>query len=121
MFRRFYYDKLTGNYIKTYSFNGGVYTIPTVEQDIQSYTDLSERNVDTIGVVEFKNGEFEEDFMACGANIRMDLETNLIEFSYPNPNVPQPQEPVYQKPLSEQVKELQQSVIELSMMLAPQP
>lgn len=109
MFRRLYYDKQTGNIVLDYSFRGGSYTIPTVEQDFNSYTNLKNRAVDTVGYIEFNYGEYEQDFAECNG-YRVNPTTLGLEFSYPTEGE-QPQEPVYQKPLSVQVAE-QQSVID---------
>jgi hypothetical protein len=37
-----------------------------------------------------------------------------LEFSYPDPNATEPQEPVYQKPLTEQTKELKQQLAQIN-------
>lgn len=118
MFRRLFYDLSTGNCIVSYSIDEKIFNVPTVDNDFNAYLDLSTRNKSSVGVIEFYNQEFEEDFISSNG-VKVNLQTNELEFSYPTEGT---QQPVYQKPLSEQVKELQQSVIELSMMLAaPQP
>lgn len=117
MFLRAYYDKLTGNGLKWYAFTSGVYRIPTFDEDYQAFVELSERNVDTIGYIDFTNGEYYQDFVQSNA-FRVNPETLELEFSYPDPNETEPQEPVYQKPLTKQLKETQQAVAELTLLLS---
>lgn len=117
MFLRAYYDKLTGNGLKWYALTSGVYRIPTFEEDYTAFIELSERNADTIGYIDFENGEYYQDFVQCNG-FRVNPQTLEIEFSYPDPNATEPQESVYQKPLTEQLKETQQAVAELTLLLA---
>jgi hypothetical protein len=112
MFLRAYYDKLTGNGLKWYALTGGVYRIPTFEEDYATFIELFERNADTIGWIDFESGEYFQDFAQCNG-YRVNPQTLELEFSYPDPNATEPQEPVYQKPLTEQVKELEQQNAEL--------
>jgi hypothetical protein len=109
-FLRAYYDKLTGNGLICYAFTNELYRIPTFEEDYQSFIDLSKRNADTIGWIDFENGEYYQDFMQSNA-FRVNPQTLELEFSYPDPNATEPQEPVYQKPLTEQIEELRQENI----------
>lgn len=106
MFRRIYYNKTTGNKILTYSFKEGNYNIPTFEQDKLTFDQFNGLNDDVIGVIEFTNGEYEQDFKESMENFRVNLDTVQLEFSYPDPNAPEEPQP-YQLPLSKQVKELE--------------
>ena len=115
-FLRAYYDKLTGNGLIWYAFTNESYRIPTFEEDYQSFIDLSKRNADTIGWIDFENGEYYQDFMQSNG-FRVNPQTLELEFSYPDPNATEPQEPVYQKPLTEQLKETQRAVAELTLLL----
>lgn len=115
MFLRAYYDNLTGNGLKWYALISG-YRISTFEEDYQSYKELSERNADTIGWIEFTNGEYYQDFVQCNG-FRVDPQTLELEFSYPDPNATEPQEPVYRKPLSEELEETKQAIAELTLLL----
>lgn len=117
MFLRAYYDKLTGNGLTWYALTSELYRIPTFEEDYQSFIDLSRRNADTIGWIDFENGEYYQDFLQSNG-FRVDPETLELEFSYPDPNATEPQELVYQKPLTEQLKETKQAVAELTLLLA---
>ncbi|QCT03278.1 hypothetical protein E6C60_2566 [Paenibacillus algicola] len=53
--------------------------------------------------------DYEQDFRE-GVLGRINPETGGLEFYYPDPNAPTPQEPVYQPPLSDQVKVLQEKI-----------
>lgn len=103
--RKIYYDLSTGNVlVNTGERQGGVRPT-TVEEDIQVYSVLSERNRDSFDVIELAFGQYAQDFAECNG-YRINTETNQLEFSYPDPNNPEPTEPVFQRPLSEEVQEL---------------
>lgn len=103
--RKIYFDKETGNILVDLGEKQGFVIETTVEQDIQNYTVLSERNRDTFDYIELEYGQYSQDFMESNG-YRINPETKELEFSYPDPNEEEPQEPVYQEPLSEEVKEL---------------
>ncbi len=115
--RKLYYDILTGNIITDTGERMGSVVATTIEQDIQVYTALSERNPETIGVIELEYGQYGEDFAAC-TGYRVDPATEKLMFSYPEPANPEAP-PVYHPPLSEKVAELQKAqadmVFELMM------
>ncbi|MDT0160255.1 hypothetical protein [Bacillus sp. AG4(2022)] len=103
--RKIFYDIASGNVlIETGECEGNV--IPTtVEQDIATYTTLSERNRESFDVVELSYGDYAEDFKE-GKLIGVDLENKTPMFSYPNPE--DPDSPIVpQKPLSVKVQELE--------------
>lgn len=104
--RKIYYDKSTGNVIVDTGEQQGFVFSTTIEQDIQTYTALSERSRETFDVIELEYGQYAQDFRECDG-YRVNPETGELEFSYPDHNTEEPQEPVYQKPLSEQVDELE--------------
>ncbi|WP_025950474.1 hypothetical protein [Geobacillus thermocatenulatus] len=116
--RKIYYDKTTGNVILDTGEMMGAVIETTVDQDFETYQALKERVRDTVGVIQLEFGQYAEDFAQCNG-YRVNPETEEIEFSYPDPNATEPQEPVYQKPLTEQLKETQQAVAELTLLLAP--
>lgn len=120
--RRVFYDKTTGECIQEVGRSEGM-IIPTVEQDIATYTDLSIRNRDTFDVLELPFGAYSQDFTEC-IGYRVNVETKALEFSYPDPNEPGVEQP-YQAPLSEQVATLEekaelqeQAIVELTMYVA---
>jgi hypothetical protein len=103
--RRFYYDSNGHIFFET-----NVYGETTVEQEIETFKVLSERNRDSFDVLELPFGAYAEDFRQCNG-YRVNPETLELEFSYPDPNATEPQEPVYVKPLTEQIEELRQENI----------
>ncbi|AXM89395.1 hypothetical protein CI793_09615 [Anoxybacillus ayderensis] len=105
--RKIYYDKTTGNVILDTGERMGAVIETTVNQDFETYQALKERVRDTVGVIQLEYGQYAQDFSQCNG-YRVNPETLELEFSYPDPNATEPQEPVYVKPLSEQVKELEQ-------------
>lgn len=100
---RIFYDVSTGKFVHHIGRQGSI-NLPTVEQDIATYTALSERNRDTFDVLELEYGQYAQDFAECNG-YRVNPETKELEFSYPDPNEPE-QPPVFQKALSEQLAEL---------------
>jgi hypothetical protein len=104
--RKIYYDIATGNVILDTGERKGSVLATTVEQDAVNYTALSERNGESFDVIELPFGQYRQDFAECNG-YRVNPDTKTLEFSYPDPNVTEPQEPIYQAPLSEQVKELE--------------
>jgi hypothetical protein len=110
--RKIYYDKATGNVILDTGEKMGAVVDTTIDQDFETYQALKERVRDTVGVIQLEFGQYAEDFAQCNG-YRVNPETLELEFSYPDPNATEPQEPVYVKPLTEQVKELEQQNAEL--------
>jgi hypothetical protein len=108
--RKIYYDKATGNVIVDTGEKTGAVIETTVDQDFETYQALKERVRDTVGVIQLEFGAYAQDFAQCNG-YRVNPETLELEFSYPDPNATDPQEPVYQKPLTEQIEELRQENI----------
>ena len=102
--RKIYYDLTTGNIITDTGERQGSVVATTIEQDIATYSALSERNRETFGVIELSFGEHARDF-AESNGYQVNLDTKKLEFSYPDPSEPEAP-PVYDTPLSEQVEEL---------------
>ncbi|ACJ33056.1 hypothetical protein [Anoxybacillus flavithermus] len=115
--RKIYFDKATGNVILDTGEMVGYVQETTIDQDFETYQALKERVRDTVGVIQLEYGQYAEDFAQCNG-FRVNPETLELEFSYPDPNATEPHEPVYQKPLTEQLKETQQAVVELTLLLA---
>jgi hypothetical protein len=107
--RKVYYDKATGNVIVDTGEMMGAVVETTIDQDFETYQALKERVRDTVGVIQLEYGQYAGDFAQCNG-YRVNPETLELEFSYPDPNSTEPQEPVFVKPLTEQVKELEQRV-----------
>jgi hypothetical protein len=79
--RRIYYEVATGNVIVETSERQGAVVATTIEQDIEIYTALSERNRDTFGVSELSFGEHAEQ-LATASGYRVNPETKELEFIY---------------------------------------
>lgn len=104
--KRLYFDKITGHVF--FEVNEQTHyvsvVVPTIEQDIQTFIPLTERNRETFDVLELPFGAYAQDF-AESNGYRVNPETKTLEFSYPDPNEPEaPQE--FRKPLSEEVEKL---------------
>ncbi|MEK3993723.1 hypothetical protein MKY29_11915 [Psychrobacillus sp. FSL K6-2365] len=102
--RRIYFDKATGNILVDKGEHEGILRVPTVDQDIESYISLSERNRETFDYIELNYGEFSQDF-AESNGVRVNPNTKELEFSYPDPNEPEAPQ-IFRKPLSEEVERL---------------
>jgi hypothetical protein len=114
--RKIYYDKTTGNVILDTGERQGAVVETTIDQDFETYQVLKERVRDTVGVIQLEYGQYAADFAQCNG-YRVNPETKTLEFSYPDPNATEPQEPVYQKPLSEQIEETKEAIAELTLLL----
>jgi hypothetical protein len=112
--RKIYYDKMTGCVIVDTGERFGAVRETTTEEDFQAYKALSERNPETVGMIQLEYGQYSQDFMECNG-YRVNPETLEIEFSYPDPSQPEPI--IYQKPLSEEIADLKQSIAELTIIL----
>jgi hypothetical protein len=114
--RRIYYDKSTGLILVDTGEFSTIAPRNTIDEDIQNYTVLSERNRDSFDVLELEFGQYAADFAQCNG-YRVNPETLELEFSYLDPNATEPQEPVYQKPLSEQIEETKEAIAELTLLI----
>ena len=103
--RKLYYDLATGNIIQDTGERSGDVVETTQEQDFAAYKTLAERTPETVGVLELEYGEYKQDFAEC-TGYRVNIETGALEFSYPNPDATpdKPQEPIFQQPMSEELK-----------------
>jgi hypothetical protein len=115
--RRLYYDLLTGNIILDKGEMQGSVIQTTVDQDFFSFLELKQRDRATVGVKELAFGEFAQDFATCNG-VRVDLTTKELVFSYPQEG--ESTEPVFQKPLTEQVTDLKTENAELKQQLVQQ-
>lgn len=102
--RKVYFDINTGNVIFDTGERQGFVIPTTIEQDIATFKELSERNRETFDFIELEYGQYAQDFAECNG-YRINVDDKTIEFSYPDDNE-EPIEPVYQAPLSEQVEGL---------------
>jgi len=115
--KKIYYDVLTGvELVCTFERKGG-FRATTIEEDIASYKELSERNRDSFDVIQLEYGQYAQDFAECNG-YRVNPETKTLEFSYPDLNEVEPSEPVFQAPLSEKIELLEQEKEILQLALA---
>ena len=88
---KIYYCLLTGNIIKIIGDMQGYVKETTFNEDIEIYTELKERDKDTIGLLQFSYGEYP--ILSKGSTgVMVDLETKELIFSYEELPTP-PQEP----------------------------
>ena len=110
--RTIFYDKQTGNII----VNTGEredYVKPTIEQYMNSYRELKERDPETIGYIELEVDEYQQDFEE-GRLVGVDPETEELIFDYSDPADPEA-EPILQTPLSTKVTAMGQSLTEIKL------
>jgi len=101
--RRIFYDLTTGDKIHEIGRQGN-FILPSIDQDIATFTTLSERNRETFDVIELPYGFYNADFSTC-SGYRVNPATKELEFSYPDPNEPEVEQP-HRAPLSVEVEEL---------------
>lgn len=102
--RKIYYDKQTGNIIIDTGEMQGMVIPTTIEDDLLTYKNLSERNLESFDVIELAYGEYSQDFSTCNG-YRINPETMGIEFSYPDEQNPEQQ--IYEEPLSIRVANIE--------------
>lgn len=102
--RMIFYDKVSGEIIVDTGQYENIAVKKTVEQQIATFTALSERNRETFDVIELPFGAYQQDF-AEARLIGVDLEKKIPLFAYPDPENPG-QEITPPIPLSEEVKTL---------------
>lgn len=99
---KIYYDVNTGIVLVYTSEYEGTYTPATIEQDIETFSDLSNRNRESFDLIQLEYGQYRQEFILSQGDFRVVPETKELEFSYPDPNEPEVPQP-YQPPLSEVV------------------
>lgn len=103
--RRIYYDTLSGDVLLDAGDRQGFVESTTIMYDIQIYKELSERNPGTFDSIDLEFGQYAQDFSESNG-YRVNPETKKLEFSYPDPNEPEVEQP-YQAPLSERINYLE--------------
>lgn len=89
-----------------------------VSHTIESLKELNPQFADfDIGLLELDDSQYMEDFARCIV-YRVNPATEALEFIFPDSSGEEPEEPVYQAPLTDQVTELKAAVGELTMMIA---
>jgi hypothetical protein len=115
--RRIYYDVTSGEVIANTGERSGDVVETTVEYDIKVYKSLSERNLESFDYIELEYEQNAKDFAAC-YGYRVNPDTKQLEFSYPDPNKPEPEKPTYRPPLSEEVERTKSRVADLELTIA---
>ncbi len=113
--RRIYYDIDNGNVLVDTGERQGSVKTTTVERDIETYKELSDRNQETFDVIELEYGQYNQDFRES-SGYRVNIDTKELEFSYPDPEDSN-ENTVYQKPLTDQVEGLKGQVFDLDTRL----
>lgn len=88
---KIYYCLLTGNVIKIIGDCQGYVKETTFDEDYEIYTELKERNKNTIELLQFKFGEYPK-LSQNSTGVMVNLETKELIFSYDELPIP-PQEP----------------------------
>lgn len=79
--RKIYYDKNTGNVLLNIGEmcgSDGSLKETTIEDDFKSYTVLSERNQDTVGLIQLEYGDLSDKFISC-TGLYVDITKNPID------------------------------------------
>ena len=86
---KIYYCLLTGNVIKIIGDMQGYVRETTFSEDIEIYTELKERDIESIGLLQFEYGEYPK-LSKNSTGVMVDLETKELIFSYEElPQIPQ--------------------------------
>ena len=88
---KIYYCLVTGNVIKIIGDMQGYVKEATFDEDIEIYTELKERDRDSIGLLQFEYGEYPK-LSKDSTGVMINLETKELIFSYEELPIP-PQEP----------------------------
>lgn len=110
--RRIFYDKRNGEVLAIVGERFGHVRPTTVEEDIESFATLSERNPDTFAYIDLGYGDFAQDFRE-GKLMAVDVATKELRFVYRDDESQTPR-----PPLSEEVKNLKQSTLTAMMAIA---
>ena len=127
---KIYYCLLTGNVIKVIGDIQGYVKETTFDEDIEIYTELKERDINSIGLLTFKYGEYPK-LSKNASGVMVDLETKELIFSYEELPTP-PQEPTEieimqekisileaeNKALREELTQIQTSIASLTSLIA---
>lgn len=118
--RIIFFDIVDGSIIVNTNEYSGVTRKKTIDEQIATYPQLSERNRESFDYIELEYGQYHQDFMEC-IGYSVNPETKELNFKYPDPNEPEVEQP-YRPPLSEEIETLKSNldtaIIELSMAMA---
>lgn len=100
--KRIFYDNRNGEILAIVGERRGHVRPTTVEEDIESFPKLQERNRETFDHVDLDYGQYEEDFRRA-TSVSIDLDTQKVVFNFEGAE----EEPIYQEPLTEKVERLE--------------
>ena len=105
---KIYYCLLTGNVIKIIGDMMGYVKETSFNEDIEIYIELKERDINTIGLLQFEYGEYPK-LSQNASGVMVDLDTKELIFSYEE--LPQiPQEPTEFELMQEEIKALKEEI-----------
>ena len=108
---KIYYCLLTGNVIKIIGDMQGYVKETTFNEDIEIYAELKERDKDSIGLLQFKYGEYPK-LSKNSTGVMVDLETKELIFSYEELPAIQ-QEPTEIELMQEEIKQLKEELTQI--------
>lgn len=102
---KIYYCLLTGNVIKIIGDMQGYIKETTFDEDIEIYTELKERDKNSIGLLQFEYGEYPK-LSQNSTGVMVNLETKELIFSYEELPTP-PQEPTWEEEIEKKISILE--------------
>ena len=102
---KIYYCLVTGNVIKIIGDMQGYVKETTFDEDIEIYTELKERDKDSIGLLTFNYGEYPK-LSQNSTGVMVDLETKELIFSYEELPT-QPIEPTWEEEMEKKISILE--------------
>ena len=108
---KIYYCLVTGNVIKIIGDMIGYVRETTFNEDIEIYTELKERDINTIGLLQFEYGEYPK-LSKDSTGVMVNLETKELIFSYEELPTP-PQEPTEIEIMQEKISQLEEKINKL--------
>ena len=113
---KIYYCLITGNVIKIIGDMVGYVRETSFNEDIEIYTELKERDKDTIGLLTFNYGEYPK-LSQNASGVMVDLKTKELIFSYEElPTIPQ--EPTEIELMQEEIKQLKEELTQMQASIA---
>ena len=108
---KIYYCLVTGNVIKIIGDMQGYVKETTFDEDIEIYTELKERDKDSIGLLQFNYGEYPK-LSQNSTGVMVNVETKELIFSYEELPTP-PQEPTEIEIMQEKISQLEEKINKL--------
>ena len=102
---KIYYCTITGNVIKIIGDMMGYVKSTDFNEDIEIYTELKERDKNSIGLLQFNYGEYPK-LSKGSTGVMVDLETKELIFSCEELPIP-PQEPTWEEEMEKKISILQ--------------